>query len=218
MELIAMRHQRGFSLFVTLIILTIVSISTIAMVRMVNSGTSAAGNIAFRQASLRVADAGVLAARNWILARSASDPLSLGANIGGAGYFAYTTYTAGKEDFVPAAFDWETNGVKYYDPFGGSSTALFNGGYQVYYVIHRLARPSDMAASVNGGGACSVTATACASPPQQAGVVSGEGQTQSVGSGYNAGIQIKPGLVYYRVTIKVTGPLRNTSYVQAYLY
>jgi len=211
-----MKFQRGFSLFVTLIMLTVISVSTIAMIRIVNSGTSAAANIAFRQASLHLADAGVMAARNWVVDMSTNNPLQLGANIP-KGYFAYVTYTGGVEDFVPASFDWETNAKKL-NPAGSDASGLFPGGYQVYYVIHRVARPSDMTASVAGGGACSLTSTACASPPAQAGTVSGQGQSQSVGAGYNAGIQVKPGLVYFRVTVKVTGPKRNTSYVQAYMY
>ncbi len=218
MELITHKCQRGFSLFVSLMLLTIISISAIAMIRMVSSGTSASGNIAFRQASLRVADAGVMEARRWLLSQSVNAPLSLGSNISGQGYYAYVSYAGGTETFVPASFDWEANAKKYYDPNGGGSTALFQGGYQVYYVIHRLARPSDMANSVAGGGACSVTSTACASPPTQAGTVSGEGQSQSIKSEGNPGLSTQPGLVYYRVTVKVTGPKRNTSYVQAYMY
>ena len=152
MELNTMKHHRGFSLFVTLMLLTIISIATIAMIRIVNSGTSAAGNIAFRQASLRVADAGVIDARNWLLTTSTgANPLALVANNANRGYYAYVTYAGGIETFVPAAFNWEANAFHYLNPNTG---AQFPGGYDVYYVIHRLARPTDMAASVAGGGAC----------------------------------------------------------------
>ena len=170
-----MKFQRGFSLFVTLMLLIVISISTIAMFKIINSGTSAAGNIAFRQASLRVADTGIMAARNWILNQSNTSPLALGANISAGGYFAYVSYVSTPvtdpvtlavtnvvtEDFIPASFNWEANAVKLYDPkYGGTaSTTPFAGGYVAYYVIHRLSRPTDSVAAVNGGGDCAVPLT-----------------------------------------------------------
>jgi hypothetical protein len=216
-RLIPKRTQHGFVLFMTLIILVVMTISAVAMLTIMNSGTSAAANIAFRQASLRVADIGVEAARSWLVTTSANSPLQLNSDSPGNGYYAYLTYTGGVEDFSPATFDWSHGAVNYDDPSGASST-LFPGGYKIYYVIHRIARPSDMATTVAGGGACSLTTAGCAAPPAQAGVLGGQGQSQASGSGYNPGIQAAPGLVYYRVTIKVTGAKRNTSYVQAFFH
>jgi len=205
-----MKTQRGFSLFVTIMILVVIGVATVAMIRVINSGTKASGNIAFRQASLHVADAGVSAAQTWINAiANGNNPMVLGAD--SAGYYATVGYdAAGKETFDPKKFDWANNARTYNDP---NTAGKFPGGYQVYYVIHRLSRPTDIALAAADGGDCAVPLNACAKPPN----ASDPGGSSQSGSSKGPK-QIPPALVYYRVTVKVTGPMRNTSYVQAYMY
>jgi type IV pilus assembly protein PilX len=212
--------QSGFSLFVALVTLLVMSIIAVGMVAMMRAGTNAASNIAFRQASLRVGDAGISAARAWLLNTVNTTPLTLNADSPGNGYYAYLTYNAnGTETFSPASFNWESGGFQYLDPNATASTnQLFPGAYQVYYVIHRMARPTQLATAIQQGGSCSMSSVGCASPPTPTGGVSGQGQSQSVGSSYNPGLQGPVAQAYYRVTVRVTGPMRNVSYVQAFMY
>ena len=209
--------QHGFVLFMALIILVIMTVSAMAMMTMLNSGTNSAGNIAFRQASLRTADNGVEAALTWLTNTSLNNPSQLNADT--SGYYAYVTYdNTNTEIFKPASFSWDTDAFALQDPNAGLLNTAFPGGYSVYYVIHRMARPTDLNSAIAGGGNCALSYAGCAAPPSATGTQTGQGLSQATGNSYNGTIQTPPGLVYYRVTVKVTGTRRNTSYVQAFLH
>jgi Tfp pilus assembly protein PilX len=189
----SMRHQSGFVLFMTLVMLVILTISGLAMMQVMNSGVSAAGNIAFRQAAVRVADVAVEDARNWMLG-IAADNLTSSAASGVAYYYS-------KEDktFNPLTYDWDTK---------SKHLATKYSGYDLYYVIHRMAM---------NDGACSAVGTGCVFPPVASSSSTGEGSSHS-GNIYGTFIQGAAGLTYYRATVKVSGPRHNVSYVQVLMY
>jgi Tfp pilus assembly protein PilX len=192
--------QRGFVLFMTLITLVLLTISGIAMMRVMEAGVSAAGNIAFHQAALRVADVGVEDALQWLLSNSGSVTLENQANDSDGHIIYYPSASA----FNPVTYDWT----------GGNSHHLADkvSGYDVHYVIHRMAQAP---------GACkSATANAyCQYVPGvgETGTTTA-GSSQAGGSTYAGNITGASGMVYYRVTVRVSGPRHNVAYVQAYMY
>lgn len=211
-----LRKQSGFVLFTTLMILIIMTIAGISLMNVVSGGTTAAGNIAFRQAATRTGDVGLNAARAWLASTAKNNGQSLNSDSIGQGYYAYLTYNGGVETFRPETFDWENGAAVYKDPTTDSDT--FPGGYKIMYVIHRMARQADVDIAANGGNACSVSATGCASPIETSAASSGDGESQTTGPSYSNEISAPPGLVYYRVTVKIAGVQHNTSYIQSLMY
>jgi type IV pilus assembly protein PilX len=190
------KSQHGFALFMTLVTLVIITISGIAMMRVMEAGVSAAGNIAFRQAAARIAGVAGEAALTRI---KSMDKATLAVTSGD--YYANTGTL-----FDPVTYNWS-----------GNSTALPSNalpdklsGYDVNYVIHRMA--------VADGLCEDLTATGCTFSSAASSVGTAAGASQSGGSQYGAGISNVGGLVYYRVTVKVSGPKHNISYVQTLMY
>lgn len=192
------RAQQGVVLFIALIILVAMTLAGIALMRSVDTNVLIAGNLAFRQANTMYADTGVEAARAWLTANTAS--LNNNQPAGALHYWA--NYQEGL-NFLGTAVAPEVN----YDWSQAAAVAAPDPAYSISYVIHRLCggtgAPSDalakcMQASAGGGSGSSGLGTK--------GVVT-------------YGVQALPGVstIYYRVTIRVSGPRNTLSYVQAIL-
>ena len=192
------RASRGMALFMTLITLVILTISSLSMMLLMKSGATAAGNIAFRQAAVRVADLAVEGARTWLLAQSAT---TLQSDVPGIYYSSY------QPTFTPQGFNF-TNSTQATKFISGANDTF--SGYKIYYVIHRMA--------VTAGVTCTDPSAECVMPPTAATSTTGSGSSHSAGSGYQPQISGTTGLVYYRVTAKVVGPRFNNRYVQAFFY
>ncbi len=199
----AAHRQGGLALLVSLIVLVAMSLAGIALVRSVDTATMIAGNLAFRQGATTSGDAGIEAARTWLLANGAS----LENNSTGNGYYATSqdsldltgnaTRTNTSDDV-----DWTGAGV-------GASTpkclATDAAGNTVCYIIHRLC---------NTAGALN---SATCSTQQTAKGGSSLGSTRPMGTYQERSWTEVATLAYYRVTIRVAGPRNNISYVQAFL-
>lgn len=196
------KNQHGFVLFMTLVTLVLLTISGLAMMRAMESGLSAAGNIAFRQAASRVADTAIEDALAWLVSNSGTVTLEAAAD----DTDGHAIYIPSAAAFDPVSYDWE----------GGEShhmTATDKiAGYDVYYVIHRMAQAAGACKSATDNSYCMYA------PASGATGTTAEGSSQSGGSTYAGFITGTTGLVYYRVTVKVSGPRNNVSYVQAFLY
>ena len=204
----ALRRQQGLALMMTLITLVIITISVLAMMMVIRGGVTASGNIAFRQAATRVSDEAVEAvnadvtrtgARDWLLKQTA---VYLQSDHASEGYYA-----ANDPVFAPQSYD-------FYDfvtrlPKNARYVGNFSG-YDIYYVIHRMAMTS--------GTACTDPAAGCLFPPVAGTAGTSAGQSYGAGSSYAKAITGTAGLAFYRVTIKVAGPRFNNRYVQAFLY
>jgi type IV pilus assembly protein PilX len=215
-RLIAARRDRGFVLFMTLVMLVILTISGLAMMQVMGSGVTAAGNIAFRQASVRYADLALEDARTWMIAQPAVYLHDDHPSDHGYISWGQMSSPAQPTDFDPKTHDWTNPNVAYLysanpDPnLDGDGDPTTFSGYRIYYVIHRLA--------VLPGQSCSEPATGCMFPvTANAGVVA-PGTTTSAGTGYTPPILGTVGNVYYRITAKVVGPRHNSSYVQAIMH
>jgi len=205
------RRNRGMVLLMTLVILVILTLSSLAMMKLLSSGITTSGNIAFRQAAVRVGDLATEGARTWIAAQSA---VALQADIPTSGY-----YSTDDPNFNPATFNFydPTIAVQYCSsqPCVAGTNDTFSG-YQVYYVIHRMALAGGGVGTL--GTACSDPAAGCAQPPVASTSVTHAGNNATAGASYQSQINGATGLVYYRITAKVAGPRFNNRYVQVFVY
>jgi len=190
------RAQRGVILFIALIVLVAMSLAGVALMRSVDTNVLIAGNLAFRQATTALGDNGVEAARAWMTANNSL--LASNQSGGNTGYWA--NWQAGL-DFVgttPSTSDdypWDAEATSVTSP---------DPAYVVAYVIHRLCETEGAAEKAK-----------CIKASAGAGGSTVGGTKGTV----TYGVQSLPGTatVFYRVTVRVTGPRNTKSYVQAVL-
>ena len=195
----ACRHaQQGVILFIALIVLVAMSLAGIALMRSVDTNVLVAGNLAFRQANTAYGDVGVEAARTWLLANMAS----LNNNQPGGGQHYWANYQLGL-DFIQGTSSTTDD----YDWSQAATATSPDPAFTIQYVIHRLC---------GGTGAPSDASAKC----MQASAGGGSGSSGLGTKGVvTYGVQALPGIstIYYRVTIRVSGPRNTLSYVQAIL-
>jgi hypothetical protein len=180
-------------LLVALIVLVAITVAGIALIRSVDTTTLVAGNLAFQQAAIHASDTGVEAAIAVLKQRSADDTLNIDDETNG--YFATLN-----SSHSPAARQswqdfWQADlATRAYD----MGTDQF--GNRVYFVIHRQCA---QALPPGAGGQCvaSPASTSPAGNSEEAGEVQLEGSSK----------------VYYRITVRVSGPRRTESYVQTHV-
>jgi len=199
------RESRGFVLMMTLIVLVIMTMSAVAMMKLMGAGVATAGNIAFRQAAVRAADLGMEGgALSYLKGQTATQ---LENDDSANGYCANND-----SSFSPQSFDFLSTSAtttcqiiaKKFTDAGGHDTF---SGYRIFYVIHRMAAAS--------GFPCSSPSAHCVMPP----VAAAAPDPAHIDPGvYQAPIQGTTGLVYYRVTAKVVGPRFNNRFVQVFYY
>lgn len=194
------RAQEGVVLFIALIVLVAMSLAGVALLRGVDTGTIIAGNLAFRQTSMHVADLGVEAARAWLTAQPSAD-----LQIDKAANNYYATWQANLDllgnDPVKPDYDWSLS-----VPIPGGSPFEPPTGYTVRYIVHRLCENSgdptgSSANCVKVGGAAGTAASG----------------TKGAAAYGTYAISV-PTAAMYRITVRVTGPRNAQSYVQATLY
>lgn len=210
-----MKHQSGITLIIALIVLVAMSLAGIALVRSVDTGVMVAGNLAFRQGATVAGDAGIEAARTWLLNNNSS---LLENDVPGNGYYATQQFTQEKPNNDPNNdvdltgnstanntnndVDWENKGI------GIASAiclAMDTAGNTACYIIHRMCNalgPLD--------------ASKCST-------------RQSIKTGSSLGalrqmVTYQEGKwpdfanqAYYRVTVRIAGPRNNISFIQTFL-
>jgi len=194
------RGQQGVVLFIALIVLVAMSLAGIALMRGVDTGTIIAGNLAFRQSAMHVADIGVEAARTWLTGVTPTATLynDQPAITGGQGYFANWAQDLDLLGNDPLKVDYNWNNA-----IAVTSPAP-PAGYSVSYVIHRLCKQA--------GDPVSITCV-----KQTVGAGSTASGTKGAASFGTFAIQV-PTNALYRVTVRVVGPRNSVSYVQAVVY
>jgi type IV pilus assembly protein PilX len=123
------RAQRGVVLFIALIMLVAMTLTGLALSHSVTTSVLVAGNLGFQQGATSSGDAGIEAARTWLIVQG-SDTLRVD---GLPGYLSNWDTT-----FNPATFNWATNAT----PVGTDA-----GGNTVSYIIHRLCSTSGLTAN-----------------------------------------------------------------------
>lgn len=179
--------QQGAALFIALIALVSMTLAGIAMVRSVDTNNLISGNLAFRESALHTTDIGIETAVN---ALATIVTTSLNANYpsgctSGCSYYALMQATDSRG--VPTIINW-----------ANVPNTTVNTDYSVQYVIDRLCTGTLPVTNVTGN---------CYSNTPTSG---GGGSKKSSSTSFTSAT-----LVYYRVTVRVTGPRNTTSMVQA---
>lgn len=180
--------QRGAALFIALIALVSMTLAGIAMVRSVDTNNLISGNLAFRESALHTSDVGIENAVNTlatIVTTSLDANYPSGCSGGGCTYYALMQTTDSRG--VPTVINW-----------ANVPSATVNTDYKLQYVIDRLCVGSLPVTNV---------ALNCYAYAQNSG---GGGSKKSNATSFTSAT-----LVYYRVTVRVTGPRNTTSMVQA---
>ena len=182
-------RERGVVLFVALIVLIVMSLAGLALMRQTGTGTSIAGNIAFKEGATSVADVGVEKALVFLGPKKSGT--ALWADDPTEGYFA-----TWDPSFNPATHDWNLATVK---KLPVADPSFLDSKNQTSYVIHRLCEQPGAPGSV-AGQRCSEA------------VVPTAGSKGGV-SAATPDIQPDP-QPFYRVTARVAGPRNTVSIVQ----
>lgn len=190
-------RQQGVVLIIALIMLVAMTLGGLALMRSVHTTTAIAGNLAFQQAATNAADTGVETAVAWLENNNAGT--NLHNNIPGSGYAASKTVAddpSGNQDWTELwTAIWVPRGVATVTQNGGGADP---SGNTVQYVIQRLC---------NGTGNPLSAAAGCAVSPIAA------TQTGNSMSGGTAHLTVNT-QVYYRITVRVTGPRNTASFIQ----
>jgi type IV pilus assembly protein PilX len=83
--------QQGLVLFISLIVLVIMTLAGIAMVRSITTSTQVANNLSLRQGTTAAADLALESARQWLINISNTAPATLNADSAVNGYSATNT-------------------------------------------------------------------------------------------------------------------------------
>jgi hypothetical protein len=198
------RAQSGVILFIALIVLVAMTLAGIALMRSVDTNVLVAGNLAFRQGTTLAGDWGVEEARTWLNTNGGTTLYTSQPGVSnGTSYFANFQSGVDLIGVGTASDDFNWTG-------GGSAARNLGSdpaGNEVRYIIHRLCQfdgdPNSAAAncvkfSGSGGSSAATTGTK--------GVV-----------GYGTAALPGVSVVYYRVTVRVSGPRNTLSFVQAIL-
>jgi type IV pilus assembly protein PilX len=197
------QRQRGVVLLIALIALVAMTLAGVALIRSMDTGTIAAGNIAFRQGSVQSADGGTEAARTWLLA----NVNSLDSDNSAKAYYATrqdaVDLTGNRSAVGSDDVDWDgTKGALLVKGLAVNAGAADVAGNRVYYIIQRMCTkalpkndPSNDCANGESAGTGSTNEAAAYD-------VYGVGEDSAV---------------YFRVTTKVVGPKDTVTYIQTLL-
>jgi Tfp pilus assembly protein PilX len=206
----AQRHL-GIVLFTVLIALVVISLSAVALIRSVDTGTMISGNLAFRQATMQAGDGGTETAVAWLAAQLGGDPKSLYTSQPGNGYYA--TWMSGCDVSGGGTLgdssddpDWNASGTEN-DKCNMTARAvpgaMMPEGYSAAFVINRLCDQEGNPAAVTCETYSRISAAADA------------GKSMA-GGNYSPPLSGRSEY-FYRVTTRVMGPRNTVSYVQTVL-
>lgn len=213
----AIHRQRGVSLLVALIALAAMSMAGVALIRSIDTNSLIAGNLAFRQNSTTSADSGVEAARLWLMGNSSAGDY-LTKDHADSGYYSSSQNSGGEDgkgiDLTGSRTKSTNDNVKWIDAADNTQPGSYTPfcldkdatGNRICYVIHRVC---DVPGPIASAG-CSTSTTS-----DSDGISMG---TYGRGTTYHDEIQ-GPGATIgrYRITIRVSGPRNNNSYVQVFI-
>lgn len=215
-QLKKMGAQRGMALIFAMVALVALTVGAVALIRSVDSGVLALGNLAFKQSGVTAGASATEAAMAYLQANLGSE--NLNSNKPEHGYYAtqmasldVTGRTAGSAN-VLAMVDWNGDGCKINGKDAGAATcttkpskAINVGGDQVSYIITRLCRDATAPA-----------ATECATPVTQS-------STQALGRGaldYGSPEQLGVASYspYYRIITRTVGPKGTVSFTETLVH
>jgi len=192
------RAQRGVILIITLIILAAMTLASLAMLNSVDTTTTIAGNVSFKQSATNSADKAIDAAGAFLTVAKQNTDQDNSAN----GYYATSQdnldITGNRTPGVTTDdLDWSGAGVVKLPKDGAGNT-----------VSYRINRMCDSAGALNAA-SCSVDIDTKTATVNGLGIVRQTGTYQQPNPASAASLS-----AYYRITIRVDGPKNNVSYVQ----
>jgi type IV pilus assembly protein PilX len=192
------RAQQGVILIITLIILAAMTLASLAMLNSVDTSTSIAGNVSFKQSATNSADKAIDAAGVFLTVskqNTESDSPSSGYYATSQDNFDITgNKTPGD---TSDDLDWTGAGIVTMAKDGAGNT-----------VSYRINRMCDATGALNAA-TCAVKITETGSKPPSLGIVQPTSTYQQRAGGNT---QVMSG--YYRITMRIAGPRNNVSYVQ----
>jgi Tfp pilus assembly protein PilX len=206
--------QRGVALFITLIMLVAMTIAALALVRTIDTANVIAGNLAFKQSSLQIGDIGIEAAASALPANILSGTPETVWNISGSTCSSdacrnyYPSMLATNAIDVPTStINWTTSNSTVgtqiiWDNVPPVVNSNIPTGYTIRYIIDRLCKGPTPVSDIAGKCLADVPVT--------------EGQEKGV-SGRPVAVMTSADAVYYRVTVRVTGPRSTETYIQSIL-
>jgi Tfp pilus assembly protein PilX len=185
------RRQQGIVMLIALTVLVAMSLAGVALIRSVDNTVVIAGNLAFKQSSLQVADRGVSEAVQWLAITNVTNGTMLYGDVSPQGY--YSSRPRPEPDWFQA------------DTWTGAITT--NGGLPdssgnvVKYLVHRM---------------CTAPGLSPNDDTQQCGLFypatnKQESNSKAVGAFKYEGTP----QIYYRVTVRVEGPRNNITITQS---
>lgn len=200
--------QQGIVLLMALIVLVALTLAALALTRSVYTSNVIAGNLAFQQAATHAADRGIEDAIAWLEANNGQEtstsatkctsPQSstvLACDQADHGYIAHRQDPNGES----WATFWDHN-------FAGNDLAKSldadDAGNAVSYIIQRMCSQT---------GDAQATGNDCATSPVASDSTCSGGSSCDAQKVNLASVS----QVYYRITVKVTGPRNAQSYVQS---
>jgi type IV pilus assembly protein PilX len=199
------RTQRGIVLFVALIAMVVMSLAAVALLRAVDSGTSIAGNLAFKQASIGPVNYAIEQA-NYNLFDAPAAARITNPFIHAAGYNYYANLQPGESATgIPAGL----YGHSYAYPTGFTTYTDPTTGYEVRWIIERMCQ-----------GTAPLPGPFTGDPLSDDGLKACDMLVPKVALGRTTmkllGIPVPP-VPLYRVTVRVDGPSNTVTYAQAVL-
>ncbi|MDR2000808.1 MAG: hypothetical protein LBP94_04675 [Zoogloeaceae bacterium] len=198
-------RQSGIALLIALIALAAMAMAGIALIRSVDTNVLVASNMAFRQTARESTDAGLEAARKWLMKTTIDSPTALESDSSSSGYYAIRTGI----NLTGTDVRWEDN--THHSSSGSitptclPATGTDTAGNVACYVIQRMC---DKAGPFNPD-ICDSIAT---------------GDGDDVYNSRNDLIlapdpegTLQASSPVYRVTIRAAGPRNTWSYVQVFI-
>jgi len=201
------RRQRGVVLFVALIGMVVLSLAAVALLRSVDSGTSIAGNLAFKQATIGPVNYAIEQANYALFDAPAASRITDPWNHAAAFNYYANLQPGESASGIPAGL----YGPSYTYPAGFNTYTYpsASGGYEVRWIIERMCQ-----------GAAPLPGPYTGDPLTNDGLQACDVMVPKVSSGRTTmkliGIPVNP-IPLYRVTVRVDGPSNTVTYAQAML-
>jgi type IV pilus assembly protein PilX len=204
---ITRRSQAGMVMIVALIILVAMTLGGLALMRSMDTSNLIAGNMAFQQAATHSADAGVEAAIAWLETTNIAAARNLDSSVPAAGYAASTNNVAANQTGETFWNSLSAFGVCFLPVINGACSVTpgvaNTAGNKIGFMIQRLCN----GAGTTTGNGCSISPGAAAPSDNSGESLEAGGEILSQ-TGVNSA-------VYYRITVRVSGPRNTVSFVQA---
>jgi hypothetical protein len=200
------RSQRGVVLFIALIAMVVLSLAGVALIRAVDTTGSAAGNIAFREASVTAVNLAIEQAVDWLYVSKTINP---DTDVDNAHHY-YGKLQAGElTNGLPAVLGGTYSSMKSLYPFGAADVYPTTNA-EVRSVIERICSPAAPVPPAPARLTFAEKTQYCDAQPPKV-------------SPAKTSMELKgptlPPIPLYRVTIRIDLPGTNTAtYAQAMLH